>query len=179
MKIKRIKLVLWLTLLLLPLELFAQIAPEKTTLMSEQQLKKMDRKSQTQKRHRRNFNTPQEFENKSHKKMYHHTSSSHERYYNGNSYHRMHDNHRRRVIEQRPYRQSKRGWRLAYKYDRAFFYDKYGYHYGYFNQNGYTFEDIFYRYDRAYTYRDRVKGRGLFGRGYYMPAEVRRYGFCR
>jgi len=179
MKTKRTKILLWLTLLLLPLELFSQIHQEQTTIMSEQQLKRMDSKLRIQKAHRRNFNTPQEFQNKTHKKLYHHTPSSDKRYYNGNSYNRMHDNQKRRVIEQYPYRQSKRGWQLAYKYDRDFFYDKYGYHYGYFNKNGYTFEDIFYRYDRTYTYRDRVKGRGLFGRGYYMPAEVRRYGFCR
>ncbi len=79
---------------------------------------------------------------------------------------------------QRGYRNFKRGWYLAYRYDRASFYDRYGYHYGYFNRYGFEFDGIFYRYDRYYGYRDRVRGRGLFDNSYYMPANAVRYGFC-
>jgi len=75
------------------------------------------------------------------------------------------------------YRSFKRGWLLAYKYDRATFNDRYGYHYGYFNRNGYYFEGIFYGYDRYYRYYDRVRGRGLFDRRYYMPSNYNYYGF--
>jgi hypothetical protein len=79
----------------------------------------------------------------------------------------------------RSYRYPKRGWILAYKYDRAEFYDRDGFHYGYFNRYGYMFEGEFYRYDRYYRYRERVRGRGLFDRYYYRPAKWRYYGFCR
>ncbi|MFT7824873.1 MAG: hypothetical protein ABXS92_08930 [Sulfurimonas sp.] len=81
-------------------------------------------------------------------------------------------------IRQRGYRYSKRGWALAYRYDRAEFFDRHGYHYGFFNRHGYYFEGVFYRYDKGYTYRDRVRGRGLFERRYYMPANARFYGFA-
>ena len=40
------------------------------------------------------------------------------------------------------------------------------------------FEDVFYRYDRYYGYKDRVRGRGLFDHRYYMPADARQYDFC-
>jgi len=76
------------------------------------------------------------------------------------------------------YRHFKRGWYLAYRYDRAVFYDRYGYRYGYFNQYGFYFDGVFYGYDRDYRYRDRLRGRGLFGSHYYMPASAARYGFC-
>ena len=79
---------------------------------------------------------------------------------------------------QRGYRNFKRGWYLAYRYDRAHFYDNYGYEYGYFNSYGFYFDGIFYGYDRYYRYRDRLRGRGLFDRSYYMPARADRYGFC-
>jgi hypothetical protein len=78
---------------------------------------------------------------------------------------------------QKGYRYSKRGWELAYRYDRADFFDSYGYHYGYFNRNGYYFEGMFYRYDRFYTYLDRVRGKGLFEHRYYMPINAAYYGF--
>jgi hypothetical protein len=78
-----------------------------------------------------------------------------------------------------PHRDFRRGWVLAYKYDRAEFYDRDGFHYGYFNRYGYMFEGEFYRYDRYYRYRDRIRGRGLFDRYYYRPAKWRYYGFCR
>ena len=78
---------------------------------------------------------------------------------------------------QKGYRYPKRGWELAYRYDRADFFDRYGYHYGYFNRHGYYFEGIFYRYDRFYRYHDRVRGKELFGKRFYMPANYRYYGF--
>jgi hypothetical protein len=78
---------------------------------------------------------------------------------------------------QKGYRYSKRGWELAYRYDRADFFDRYGYHYGYFNRYGYYFEGVFYRYDRFYRYIDRVRGKELFGRRFYMPENYRYYGF--
>jgi len=85
----------------------------------------------------------------------------------------------RPMIYGKPHRYTKRGWVLAYRYDRAEFYDREGFHYGYFNRYGYMFEGEFYRYDRYYTYRDRIKGRGLFDRYFYAPAQWRYYGFCR
>jgi len=71
---------------------------------------------------------------------------------------------------QRGYRHTRRNWYLSYLYERASFYDRYGYKYGYFSRRGFMFEGEFYRYDRAYTYRDRLRGRGLFERRYYRPA---------
>jgi len=79
---------------------------------------------------------------------------------------------------QRGYRHFKRGWYLAYRYDRAAFYDRYGYSYGYFNRHGFEFDGIFYAYDRYYSYKDRMRGRGIFDGNYYMPANAARYGFC-
>ncbi|MDM5272704.1 hypothetical protein PGH07_11020 [Sulfurovum sp. zt1-1] len=81
------------------------------------------------------------------------------------------------TFKQRGYPYSKRGWELAYLYDRASFYDRFGYHYGYFNRHGFYFEGEFYRYDRWYSYYDRVKGKGIFGQQFYMPANYRYYGF--
>jgi len=79
---------------------------------------------------------------------------------------------------QQGYRNFKRGWYLVYRYDRATFYDRYGYHYGYSNRYGFNFDGIFYSYDRYYRYQDRLRGRGLFDNRYYMPANASRYGFC-
>ena len=67
------------------------------------------------------------------------------------------------------YAHSKKSWEHTYRYKRADFYDRYGYHYGYFNRQGYYFEGVFYHYDRFYTYHDRIQGRGLFERKYYRP----------
>ena len=78
----------------------------------------------------------------------------------------------------KPHKHPKRSWMLAYRYDRAAFYDRYGYRYGYFNRYGYFFEGMFYRYDAYYRYRDRVRGRGLFDKYYYAPADRKKYGFC-
>lgn len=79
---------------------------------------------------------------------------------------------------QHGYRHFKRGWYLAYRYDRASFYDNYGYEYGYFNKYGFEFDGIFYRYDRYYRYQDRLRGRGLFNNRYYIPVSASKYGFC-
>ena len=57
----------------------------------------------------------------------------------------------------------------AYRYDRASFSDRHGYYYGYFDRRGYMFEGEFYRYDRFYSYRDRMRGKELFGHRYYRP----------
>ncbi|WP_295420900.1 hypothetical protein [Sulfurovum sp.] len=69
----------------------------------------------------------------------------------------------------RGYRHTRNSWYLAYRYERASFYDRHGYYYGYFNHRGYMFEGEFYRYDRYYTYRDRVRGKGLFEHRFYRP----------
>ncbi len=98
------------------------------------------------------------------------------RYYNGENYYGRYIPRRQ---YERAYRYPKRGWVLAYRYDRADFFDRDGFYYGYFNRYGYFFEGEFYRYDYSYTYRDRVRGRGLFDRYYYRPAAWREYGFCR
>ena len=79
---------------------------------------------------------------------------------------------------QHGYRTFKRGWYLAYRYDRASFNDRYGYHYGYFNRNGFYFDGVFYAYDRYYGYRDRMRGRGAFDHQYYMPENRNYYGFA-
>jgi len=150
--------------------------------MSEHKIKKMDRKLNKHKAVKRNFKTQKEFNHKlqrksitKHKK---HLSKQNMRYNNGYNYNRNMPKAYYRTIRQRGYNYSNRGWSLAYKYDRASFYDNQGYFYGYFNRYGYYFEDIFYRYDRYYTYRDRVRGRGLFSHRYYMPANANYYGFC-
>ena len=98
------------------------------------------------------------------------------RYYNGERYYGRYIPKRQ---FERAHRYSRRGWVLAYRYDRAGFFDRDGFYYGYFNRYGYFFEGVFYRYDYSYTYRDRVRGRGLFDRYYYRPAAWREYGFCR
>ncbi len=98
------------------------------------------------------------------------------RYYNGENYHGSYIPKRQ---FERAHRYSRRGWILAYRYDRAGFFDRDGFYYGYFNRYGYFFEGVFYRYDYSYTYRDRIRGRGLFDRYYYRPAAWREYGFCR
>lgn len=100
------------------------------------------------------------------------------RYDNGYNYNASPYRDTYRPIRQRGHNYSKRGWILAYRYDRASFYDNEGFYYGYFNRYGYYFEDVFYRYDRYYTYQDRVRGRGLFDPLYYMPANADYYGFC-
>jgi len=159
--------------------------------MSEHKIKKMDHKFSKHKAVKRNFKTQKEFTHKqqrkqtqrkqTHRKQTHrstkHISPKNIRYDNGYTYDRNMEREHYRPVGQRGYNYSSRGWLLAYKYDRASFYDNQGYFYGYFNRYGYYFEDVFYRYDRYYTYRDRVKGRGLFSHRYYMPANASYYGF--
>ena len=81
--------------------------------------------------------------------------------------------HRRHHRGQHAYRHYRRQWYLTYLYERASFYDRHGYFYGYFNQRGFMFEGVFYRYDRAYTYQDRLHGKDLFAHRFYRP--IRRY----
>lgn len=158
--------------------------------IAEKQLRKMDRELNKHKAVQRKFRTQKEFRqiHRKHKKPMpnkpmhtKHIKSSvakHQldyRYgYDDGGYH---DDYR--PIMQPGYRNFKRGWFLAYKYDKAPFYDQFGYYYGYFNRHGYYFEGIFYRYDHYYGYSDRVRGRGLFDNNYYMPANYRYYGFER
>jgi len=144
--------------------------------MSSKKIKRMDRKHSKHKAKKRHFKTQKEF---LHRSRHNITKSSekHTNYRHGYNYKRDRykvDSNRNR---QRGLRQWKRGWTLAYRYDRASFYDNEGYYYGYFNHNGYYFEDAFYRYDRYYTYQDRIRGKGLFGYRYYMPENSRYYGF--
>ena len=144
--------------------------------MTAATIKKMDRQMSKHKAKSRNFNTPKEFSRKQHKHI-NKTHSKHMKYNNGYRYNTQRYRDDYHPIRQRGYRHSKRGWILAYKYDRASFYDNEGFFYGYFNRHGYYFEDVFYRYDRYYTYKDRIRGRGLFNRQYYVPANARYYGF--
>ena len=154
--------------------------------MDSKQIQKMDHTLTKHKAIKRNFKTNKEFQREVKRKTIHknkHLTSNKLRpntkhYKNGYTYERHNYRDDYRPIRQRGYRHSKRGWVLAYKYDRASFYDNQGYYYGYFNRYGYYFEDLFYRYDRYYTYRDRVRGRGLFDYRYYIPENARYYGFC-
>jgi len=154
--------------------------------MAEHAIKKMDRKLTKHKALKRNFSTKQEFKRNKQRRMMrnnkHITSKSMRnhtnRYNNGYDYTPTGYRDDYRPIRQRGYGLAKQGWILAYRYDRASFYDNEGFFYGYFNRYGYYFEDVFYSYDRYYTYRDRVRGRGLFNRSYYMPANANYYGFC-
>jgi len=154
-----------------------------TKPISANKIKSMDNRLTKHKAVKRTFKTKKEFQ--------HHTrhrntsrdihqlpSSKYSHYRNGYKYSDAYYRDEYRPIRQRGYRYSKRGWFLAYRYDRASFYDNEGYYYGYFNKYGYYFEDVFYRYDRYYTYRDRVRGRGLFSHRFYMPANDQFYGFC-
>ena len=172
--------------------------------INEQKIRKLDRTLTAHKAQKRHFRTKEEFKHYrslQHNRLKHkkrHVTKSIEahrtgRLHNSRGYHNSrfgywdddyrYDDpvhpYRRPLIYGEPHRYSKRGWILAYRYDRADFYDREGFYYGYFNRYGYYFEGEFYRYDRFYTYRDRMRGRGLFDRYYYSPAEWRYYGFCR
>ena len=149
-----------------------------TEVMSDKQIKRMDRKHHVNKAKKRDFKTHKEFK---HRKQRKHSKylDKYAKYNNGHNYDRHVDRDPQRVNRQRGYRYPKKGWTLAYRYDRASFYDNEGYYYGYFNRHGYFFEDVFYRYDRYYTYRDRVKGHGLFDGRFYMPFNSRYYGFSK
>lgn len=140
-----------------------RINSAKEAPMKQQRIEKLDRRLGKHQAVRRDFRDQREF-------------ISQERYRRANRHRDLHryPSHR---FKQRGYRFTKHGWELAYRYERAPFYDSYGYHYGYFNRHGYYFEGEFYRYDRGYRYRDRLRGKGLFGNRYYMPANYRYYGF--
>jgi len=160
--------------------------------MSESKIKRLDHQYTKHKAIKRNFKTQKEFKRTKQRKVMHkkmmHKSNKYitskrmrydSRYDNGINYTNDYEYQEEyRPIRQRGYRYSKRGWILAYQYDRASFYDNEGFYYGYFNRYGYYFEDVFYGYDRYYTYRDRIRGRGLFDNRYYMPANASYYGFC-
>jgi len=137
---------------------------------SEQRRSKAQRKYQQQKMDRnlrkrdavkRNFRTHSEFKRLKrqhynvHQRIHHKPSKA----YRNN----------RRAYDHRGYRHYRQAWYFDFYYDRAPFYDRYGYYYGYFNRMGYFLEGIFYRYDRYYTFHDRVRGRGIFDHRYYRP----------
>lgn len=154
--------------------------------IKEHQLKKMDSRLTQHKTKKRAFRTQKEFEKIQHKRAratHRDERSLHRgRLYGEDRYPRdtyQHPREQYTTEGQRGARNFKRGWYLAYRYDRASFYDRNGYYYGYFNRYGYYFEEVFYRYDRYYSYRDRVRGRGLFDRRYYTPENYRYYGFVK
>lgn len=141
--------------------------------LTSQKIQKMDHSHTRHRALRRDFKNLREFQRLQRYHRLHKQQSSyliHQAYYGFKPHYPAKN-------RQKGYRYSKRGWELAYRYDRADFFDRYGYHYGYFNRQGYYFEGIFYRYDRFYGYHDRVRGRELFGRHFYMPANYRYYGF--
>ena len=150
--------------------------------MSEKKIKKLDHRYTKHKAVKRDFRTKKDFQRRAqrratpkHNKNY---NKPYNQYDNGRTYRSNNHYTKYRHNRQRAYNRSNRGWILAYRYDRASFYDNEGFYYGYFNRYGYYFEDVFYSYDRYYGYQDRVRGRGLFDRRYYMPVEAREYGFC-
>lgn len=177
------KMTLFISLLLMVLPLYAAETyppPDRKNIkqLSTKQIDKMDKRLNKQKAKSRKFHTQKEYirQHVQYKKPY---SKS---IYRPKQYENVYDEYLVHLpyttpVRQRGYRYPKRGWELAYRYDRAEFFDRYGYHYGYFNRHGYYFEGIFYRYDRGYTYNDRVRGRGLFERRYYMPVNAEYYGF--
>lgn len=151
-----------------------------TTPISMKKINRMDSKYNKHKAVKRDFKTKKEFQHRATKKRMHQKYKRQNNHYdNGHRYYPNNHYKHYRYNRQRGYRHSKRGWYLAYRYDRASFYDNEGFYYGYFNRHGYYFEDIFYRYDRYYSYKDRVRGRGLFDHRYYMPVDAGYYGFCR
>lgn len=167
-----------LLVLTLGLTLSLNAKDENIKIISENKIKTMDRSLTKHKARKRAFHTQDQF-NKESKRVQSRNIQKSDTYNNGRNYNRSNYREPYRHNRQRGYRYEKRGWTLAYKYDRASFYDNQGYYYGYFNRHGYYFENIFYRYDRYYTYRDRIKGRGLFDRRYYIPANADYYGFSQ
>ena len=143
--------------------------------LQEQQIKRLDRKLTEHKAIKRNFKSKKAFLRKKNRRIHQYHLDLDKGYLH------HHDRYRGfyRTIKQQGYAHPKRGWTLAYRYDRVSFYDNEGFFYGYFNKHGFYFENVFYRYDRYYTYRDRVRGRGLFSHRYYMPSNAKYYGFCR
>jgi len=167
--------------------------------VKKQQIKKMDRQFAHKKAMKRTFRTAEEFkrmkghhakrmqyaphkrsanrfhEYRKHKNIKALKRSSRYAGYNDDYYYDDYgrddyrDHYRYQDHGARGYRHTRNSWYLAYRYERASFYDRHGYYYGYFNRRGYMFEGEFYRYDRYYTYRDRVRGKGLFEHRFYRP----------
>ena len=167
--------------------------------VQKQHIKKMDRKLAHKKAMKRPFRTHEEFkrmkdhhtkrvlhrafkkstkrfhEDRQHKNIKALKRSSRYIGYNDDYYYSDYgrddyrDHSRYQDRRARGYRHTRNSWYLAYRYERASFYDRHGYYYGYFNRRGYMFEGEFYRYDRYYTYRDRVRGKGLFEHRFYRP----------
>ncbi len=150
--------------------------------------KNMDRQLSKKRAMKRKFKTHDEFkkmkhhrankrltkhsiENRSHKRSQRHSNYKQDRYTEGRRYYRDNDRRYSRDHHSKTHghRHTRNSWYLTYRYERTSFYDRYGYYYGYFNRHGYLFEGDFYRYDRYYTYRDRVRGKGLFDYRYYRP----------
>ncbi|WP_294956265.1 hypothetical protein [Sulfurovum sp.] len=164
--------------------------------LSEVKIQQLDRQLTQHKTQYRNFHTKQEFKHRMKRPtVMHHLGQQYRsrpyRYDRPAERHYVQGRYRERYSEAfygiprsyhvqygRGHRHPRRGWVLAYRYDRAAFYDRDGFYYSYFNRYGYYFEGVFYRYDRFYTYRDRLRGRGLFDRYFYRPADYRYYGFC-
>ena len=129
--------------------------------ISETKIKKMDHKLTKHKAVKRHFKTQKEFKRTLQRNVQRNGMSKHAKHvtskslrYGTNNYDKGYNYNRPdyrddyRPIRQRGYNHSNRGWFLAYRYDRASFYDSEGYFYGYFNRYGYYFEDVFYSYDR-------------------------------
>jgi len=74
---------------------------------------------------------------------------------------------------QKAFRYYRRQWYLTYLWEHASFVDQHGYLYGTFDVRGFYFEGKYYRYDRAYTYQDRLHGKGLFEHRFYRPRHHR------
>lgn len=178
------KLTLLLSLLVLSFPLYAadtSRAAERANIkpLTLKQIKKMDKHLNRHKAKKRRFHNRKEFarQHKRHPKP-RFGPAHHQKHYQGYDEAYPMPTPYITPIRQRGYRYSKRGWELAYRYDRATFFDRHGYYYGFFNRYGYYFEGVFYHYDRGYTYGDRVRGRGLFEHRYYMPANAGFYGFA-
>lgn len=136
-----------------------------------QEHRKLDNQFKHKKLMRRTFKDAKEFKrlrNRNHRQAIqrgnHYASHSYGRDFGHVSRYVEHD-----YTYARGTRHWKNRWYMIYKYERAGFFDNEGFFYGYFNHRGYMFEGEFYRYDRYYTYRDRVRGRGLFCHRYFRP----------
>jgi len=54
-----------------------------------------------------------------------------------------------------------------FNYDTEGYYNDDGYYFGYYNNSGYFFNNIFFAYNRNYTYNDRRYRRGFFRHGHH------------
>jgi len=154
------------------------LAENKAHILTQEKIEQLDRKMTTHQAHQRHFNTIHEYKKYKKEHFVNHAMSTHKPLAYRDTGYSPFPFHRYREYGQ-PHRHPKRGWVLAYKDDRAGFYDRDGFYYGYFNRYGYFFNGIFYRYDRFYSYGNRMRGRGLFDYDFYRPAAYRYYGFCR